>query len=307
LISLPGPDCIYPANPLILKILLKNKLAWNLGFTGLLYLYGRMVNIIKKSGWFLFFVVLASSCLDEPDCYSLNNNIVGIAFRKMSDGQADTVFFKQITVDGTDSVYKDVFRTGLDLPLNYYQNETSYHFEGQTTIYDLHFGYTAKTQLVSEDCGERFVLGDLVVTAPAFDSLRLVARTPKRVRQTGTHLYIYRCPNTSRIELKFAAPVTITAASADFPGSFLLNTAAVTTQAVPLNTAADQSTITLTFGDVVKVLTVSYSRTESTLFKVCGPQTVLSNIDVVSTDFTSATSIRKTIQDPLLTNIEITF
>jgi hypothetical protein len=267
-----------------------------------------MVNMLKKSGWFLFFVILASSCLDEPDCFSLNNNIVGIAFRKISDGQADTVFFKQIAVDGTDSVYNNTLFTAIDLPLNYYQHETAYHFEGLTTTYDLHFGYTAKTQFVSEDCGERFVLSDLVVTAPAFDSLRLMATTPKRERQTGTHLYIYRCPNTSRIELRFAAPVTITNASADFPGQFLLNTAAVTTQEVPLNPTADQSTIRLNFGDLgEKFLTVSYSRKDSTLFKVCGPQTVLSNIDIVSTDFTSATSIRKTIQDPLLTNIEITF
>lgn len=280
-----------------------------MGFTGLLYLYGRIANMIKKSGWFLFFVVLASSCLDEPDCFSLNNNVVGIAFRKMSDGQADTVFFKQITVDGTDSVYRNTLLTAMDLPLNYYQNETAYHFEGLTATYDLNFSYTAKTQFVSEDCGERFVLSGLVATAPAFDSVRLLATTPKRQRQTGTHFYIYRCPNTSRIELRFAEAIKIIGVAGDFPGAVLLDTAtAVTILDVPLNTAANQSTIRLNFRkEGEKLLTVSYTRKDSTLFKVCGPQTVLSNIDVVSTDFTSATSIRKTIQDPLLTNIEITF
>jgi hypothetical protein len=60
--------------------------------------------------------------------------------------------------------------------LNYYQNETTYHFEGLTTTYDLQSRATmAKTQFVSEDCGERFVLSDLVVSAPAFDSLRVMA------------------------------------------------------------------------------------------------------------------------------------
>lgn len=279
-----------------------------MGFTGLLYLYGRIANMIRKSGWFLFFVVLASSCLDEPDCYSLNNNIVGIAFKKISDGTADTVFFNRIWAEGTDSTYENTFRTGIDLPLNYFQNETTYHFEGITKNYDLTLSYNAKTQFVSEDCGERFVLSDLVVTAPAFDSLRLMARTPKRERQTGTHLNFYRCPNTSQMELRFSEAVTIKGGSADVPGLLLDTATAVTVLAVPLNPAADQSTIRLNLGDLgEKFLTVSYSRKDSTLFKVCGPQTVLSNIDVVSTDFTSATSIRKTIQDPLLTNIEITF
>jgi hypothetical protein len=288
--------------------LLKNKLAWNLGFTGLLYLYGRMVNIIKKSGWFLFFVMLASSCLDEPDCYSLNNNMVGVAFKKISDGTADTVFFSRIWADGTDSTYENTFETGIDLPLNYFQNETTYHFEGIAKNYDLTFSYTAKTQFVSEDCGERFVLSDLVVTAPAFDSLRLLARTPKRERQAGTHLNLYRCPNTSRIELRFAEAIKIKGGSADVPGLLLDTATAVTVLTVPLNPAAAQSTVRLDFGDLgEKFLTVSYSRKDSTLFKVCGPQTVLSDINVVAYDFTSATAIRKTIQDPLLTNIEITF
>jgi hypothetical protein len=279
-----------------------------LGFTGLLYLYGRMVNIIKKSGWFLFFVVLASSCLDEPDCFSLNNNMVGISFRKISDGTADTVFLSRIWTDVTDSTYENLFRTGIDLPLNYFQNETTYHFEGLTKNFDLTFSYNARTQFVSEDCGERFVLSDLDAALSIDDSIRLLARTPKRVRQTGTHLNIYRCPNTSSMELRFAVPVIIKKGSAGVPGLLLDTVNAVTVLAVPLNPAADQSTIKLNFGDQgERFLTVSYSRTESTLFKACGLQTVLSNIDVDSTNFTSATVIRKTIQDPLLTNIEITF
>jgi uncharacterized protein YkuJ len=281
-----------------------------LGFTGLLYLYGRMVNIVKKSGWFLFFVMLASSCLDEPDCYSLNNNIVGIAFKKMSDGTADTVFFRQITVDGVNGGYGDTSLTAINLPLNYYQNETTYHFEGLTTTYDLNLSYMAKTQFVSEDCGERFVLSDLVVSAPAFDSLRVMATTPKRERQTGTHLNFYRCPNTSRIELRFAEARKIIGVSVDdFPGEFSRDTTtAVTILDVPLNTAADQSTIRLNFRkEGEKFLTVSYTRKDTVLFEKCKFQTVLKNINVDSTDFTSATTIRKTIQDPLLTNIEITF
>jgi hypothetical protein len=266
--------------------------------------------MVRKIGWFLFFVVVASSCLDEPECFSLNNNIVGISFRKLLGGQADTVYFHRITSEGTDSVfYETTLATGIDLPLNYYQNQTTYHFEGLGAAYDLQFDYKAQAQFVSEDCGERFVLSDLAVASVGFDSLRLMASTPKRDRQAGTHLEIYRCPMTSRIELRFAEPVTITGASADYQAAlFLLSTEPVSTFDMPLNPAANQTTVTLNFADSIKVLTVSYLRDEdSTIFDICGPQTVLSEFGVVNHNFTSAEVIRKTIQDPLLTNIEITF
>jgi hypothetical protein len=255
-------------------------------------------------------VVVASSCLDEPECFGLNNNIVGISFRKLLDGKADTVFFSRIISDETDSVfYEATLATGIDLPLNYYQNQTIYHFEGLGENYEMQFDYNAQTQFVSEDCGERFVLTDLAVASVGFDSLRLMARNPKTAYQTGTHLEIYRCPYTSRIELRFAEPIKIRGALADYPAPILLDTAtAVTTFDMPLNPAANQTTVTLNFDDNVnKVITISYLRNDSTIFEICGPQTVLSEFGVVSHNFTSAEVIRKTIQDPLLTNIEITF
>jgi hypothetical protein len=284
-----------------------------LGFTGLLYLYGRNQNMIRKFGWFLFFVVAASSCLNEPDCYSLNNYVVGIAFKKMTNGQADTVFFTQIKADGSDSIfYSNAAVTGIDLPLNYYDNQTLYHIGGLGVTHDLLFDYTSQTQFVSEDCGERFVLSNLNVTSAAFDSVRFLSRTPKRQRQTGAHLNVYRCPNSRQIELRFSTPVIINNAGNDFGGSILLTRSAVTTFSLPLNPEADQTTTNFSFdngdaADIVKTLTVSYNRkNDSTAYKVCGPQVVLSNFQVTN-NFTSATVIRNTISDPLLTNVEITF
>src|SRR5688500_13476479 len=99
--------------------------------------------MLKKTCWFVFLMMLAISCLDEPECFSLNNNVIGIAFKKMSDSQADTVIFFSVWAEGTDSVFRtSVALTGIDkLPLNYYQNETIFHFEGLDKTYDLHLGY----------------------------------------------------------------------------------------------------------------------------------------------------------------------
>lgn len=278
-------------------------------FKNLIYLYGLKENMVKKAGWFVFFALLASSCLDEPECFSLNNNIVGISFRRLSTGGADTVFFKAIRAEGTDSVFvENAVLTNINLPLNYYQNQTIYRFEGLTLNHTLQLDYTAKAQFVSVDCGERFILSQLRPSSETFDSLRLIGDTPKRARQNGTNLEIYRCPNTSQVELRFAQAVKITSGSTmGYTAPLLLSTAEVTTLAIPLNIEADESTIRLSFDSVVKTITISYSRSESTLFSKCGPQTVLSDFQIVSSDFTSARVIRSTIQDPLLTNIEITF
>src|SRR5688572_21067283 len=104
--------------------------------------------MLKKTAWFVFLLVAGVSCLDEPDCYSLNNNVIGISFKKLSDNKADTLFVKRLIAGGTDSIFhENVFITKVDrLPLNYYENETVFHFEGVNKTYDLHLKYSAKAQ-----------------------------------------------------------------------------------------------------------------------------------------------------------------
>jgi hypothetical protein len=287
-------------------------LAWNLGFHGLLYLYGLKSIMVKKIGWFLFFAVVASSCLDEPECFSLNNSTVGISFRKLSDRAADTVFFSRITAEGAegpDNIFfpDGVYAPAFDLPLNYYQNQTIYHFEGLGVNYDLQFDYNAQAQFVSEDCGERFVLTDLAVTSGSFDSLRLLARTPKKERQVGTHLEIYRCPNMYRVKINMVLSENDTLASiqTQYPSASFADG---NTVIIPLDVASDQSAIRFVFKDgATRDLVLSYARKDSTLFDICGSQIVLSKLDTVSTTFSSAKILNRTFRDPLFTNLEITF
>ena len=272
-------------------------------------LYLRPEFMMKKTIWFVFLLVTGISCLDEPACYSLNNNIIGIAFKKLSDNKADTLFFYTITAEGTDKAFgNDVLLTGIDkLPLNFYQNETVFHFEGLDKVYDLQLGYSAKSQFVSQECGERFVLTKLKALVYSFDSIRVINPTPKRGDGGGTHLEIYRCPNTSRVKIKFSTAVTISSITTlGYEGAVLFSSAPATTVNVPLNTADQTSTIEFVIGGVTKTLTIGYQRKQQTLFSTCGPQEVLSDFEVISTTFSSATVIRKTIQDPPQTNLEIT-
>lgn len=270
--------------------------------------------MVKKTGWFLFFVLMAAACLEEPECFSLNNHLVGIAFKKMSDNRADTVVFTSVTADGTDNAFisAPTAMTGIDkLSLNYFQDSTIFHFTAPDRIYDLDLRYLAQAQFVSEDCGHRFVLGNLRSGAgTSFDSVRILNPVPKPNLATGTNIEIYRCPNTSRVKLAFSTQVAIRTITTDYPAFILFDENPRSTINIPLNTAALVSNVQFEFTDgTIKTLRLEYNNEERTLFETCGPQPVLSGFRVVTegTTFTTVQVVRNTIQDPPLTNLAITF
>jgi hypothetical protein len=160
--------------------------------------------MIRRALWFCVFSLMAISCLDQPDCFSLNNNIVGISFRKLSNNTADTVAVRSLTANGIDSIFlTNVVMTGKNLPLNLYEDSTIFLFEGPDQVYDLKVKYSSKTQFVSEDCGSKFVITGLQAFSETFDSVRVVSTTPKSRDIGGTHIEVFRCPNTSRIKIRF--------------------------------------------------------------------------------------------------------
>lgn len=137
--------------------------------------------MINKYAWFLFLVLILTGCLDEPDCYLLNNNIIGISFKKLKDSSSDTVAFTRFgTLEPPLSFSRDTTLTRVYLPLNYFKDETAYIFEDDGGQRILRFGYVSQAQFVSESCGEKFVLSTLRVLEHSFDSVRLVTDTPTR-------------------------------------------------------------------------------------------------------------------------------
>src|SRR5690606_4564746 len=93
----------------------------------------------KTLAGFFALLLIASGCLDEPDCYLLNNNVVGIAFKKLTEPNADTAL--NVTAFGTveppllfwlgepPAPEPDTSFTRLTLPLRYFNDETTFFFE----------------------------------------------------------------------------------------------------------------------------------------------------------------------------------
>jgi hypothetical protein len=263
--------------------------------------------MIKKAAWFMFFGMLASACLDEPDCYSLNNNLVGVSFERMSTSRADTLVFTKISADGTDVQWKSIIGksgTFVNLPLDYFKNETTFHFEADDETFDLKLGYSAKAQFVSKECGERFVLTNLIPISHNFDSVRVVNSIPKAGNTLEAQLEVYRCPNTSQIKIRFITTLTVSMVDLDYPHPKMTYGSNVVL--VPLDVNASVASMHFTFsngtgGD----LTLKYTRQTQTLFNACGEQIVISDLTVDTTTFAPFKMIRKSIQDPPLTNLEI--
>lgn len=133
----------------------------------------------KKVAWVFFLSCAAWSCLDEPDCYGLNNNIVGITF-KSADTFA-TITVDSLTVTSNAALLQLVSNSNAGkvyLPLNYFSDTTSYRFETPDTAYVLTLGHKSQSQFVSSECGQRFVLANLAVLEHTFDSVRLVSAAP---------------------------------------------------------------------------------------------------------------------------------
>jgi hypothetical protein len=119
------------------------------------------------------------ACLDEPDCFNLNNDLIGISFKKLENSLADTVSLSLMGTTEPPLVFlADTAVSRIVLPLNYFQNEMTFFFDNDTVEYLLRLGYTSQAQFVSENCGEKFVLSNLRVLEHSFDSVRLVSDVP---------------------------------------------------------------------------------------------------------------------------------
>lgn len=270
-----------------------------------------------STAWFLFFLLAASSCLEEPDCFALNNNLVGISFKKLSDGRADTLFMSRITAESSDSVFLNNLPgtlsivTGLLLPVNFLRDETNYQFETVRGAFDLQLDYNARPQFVSVDCGERFVVSDLRGFSETFDSVRVVSSDPGRENASGTNIEIYRCPNRSQLKLRFTSPVELQNVEllGDYSDDLFFAAGQITTLRLPLDINAEQSTIRLTFVDGnVYVLTVGYTAVRQQLFSACGEEVYLEDLEVLEHSFPlEPVLLDSTFSDPPRTHLEIAF
>jgi hypothetical protein len=300
------------------------------------------IQTVKKTTWFLFFLLFAISCLDEPECYLLNNNVIGISFRVMGSNRLDSVRINRILVN--DLVYRtpsgepwDLTEglrvTGFQVPLDFINGETTFNITAGELTNILKANYQAQVQYVSEECGPRYILSNLDVSQQTFDSLRIVNRTPSR-DGSSRHIEIFRCPVTDTLALTFyqltlpaltASPAT----NRSRPVGPLLN-GVIANDGPAFHVASSRATLRLPvyssseitrydfdfavpFGQAPEShVAVKYAANTETRYNPCGEQTFISDLTILSHSFDSVSMAldenlfpRTTLTDPYQTNINV--
>jgi hypothetical protein len=280
---------------------------------------------VKKTSWIWVFTFLGISCLDQPDCYNLTNSNITIAFRKIADGRADTVvvlerFFQSRDLNGAFIDTDTVIVTSLDFPIDYLTNGTNYSIKEIEKTNILELGYKVQTQFVSEECGPRFFVSDLMMLSSDTDSARVTSAIPG----SGSNVTIYRCPRTNLVKVAIQTPNSTTAAlrkdtinilssTVDDPLTLLYPvTGELSFLKLPLDLTANTTKVDFVLeGNLPRSITFEYDRIQATRYAVCGEQTFITNLQVTATNFNDLREITTTrykadsIYDPPRINFAI--
>jgi hypothetical protein len=261
-------------------------------------------------------LAVTGACLDEPECLDMSNAFIGISFKKMFDGKADTVAFVGIQSTASDSIFYPYTRaTGIELPLNQFATQTEYLLEGVYGGNFLIMDYESNTvQFISEDCGTRYVLSNLEFTDHDFDSLKIITNVLSSSVQPN--LEVYRCPRTNLVKATFRQLVNsvekvdtvyLSNVSADYPATFFIPNDTLSYINLPLNPANTSTTFYFDFKDGSnQSITFTYIRTAWNEFDGnCGTLTLFSGLNSTASDFTNVRISRDSIQDPPITNVAI--
>jgi Family of unknown function (DUF6452) len=294
-----------------------------LGFGALTYLYSRIITM-KKAIWFTFLAAIAISCLDNPDCFRLNNGEFGINFRVMGFG-ADTTTINNATISGTNIVVVSEVPSSIGLPLDPLADSLNYIFNWANDSTDfLSLGYTSQIQFVSADCGERHVFEGLTVLDHSFDSISVYSTKP--TNPSSVNIQVFRCARPNFFGLKFKQRVTSTTSKDTavaiqyIKPHFAKDSIAydadteVTTVYLPLDRAVDKAQYTFHFASgETRELNMNYTRqTRQWATHSCGTTVLFSAMKVVLTnsatdliqDTTRYKFINKSTIDPAILNLE---
>lgn len=297
-------------------------------FPAFAYLCQLLFANVRKSAWILCLCLLGISCLEQPDCYNLTNNTVRIAFRKIADGSLDSIVLVQTGIQGLDSAFvsssdptKRNVVTNLAFSIDYKTDQTLFYVTDLEKTRALQLAYSVKPQFVSEECGPRFVVSDLDVIGTTADSVRITSETPGYSTGGGTNINVYRCPRTNIVKLalrQLILPDTIrkdTIAIIQTQLDHQLPVLDVVTGnlsfiKLPLNLQANATQVTFELAAESKSILFTYELVEKTVYKVCGPQIFIRNLQATSTDFEvkleeTTKYVADSIYDPPRINFEL--
>jgi hypothetical protein len=273
---------------------------------------------MKKVIQFALLALFAFSCLDEPDCFQLNNNVLTLTY-KILGGANDQVPFICVQSPATDSVFNALTISDiLKVPLDPTAEALDLDIQDFYADHSLALGYSRQVQFVSEECGERYYYSGVEVLSHDYDSIRIVNAIPQPEIYAATNIEIYRCPRTNLGGVQFKQiinstevkdTVVILNANVGFVTPIFIPNDTLQSINVPLNPDAASTTIQFTFntpsGPVTKFVTVTYTRISKKLFERCGTQTLFTDLSVSASDFASTRILKDSLQDLPIINLEV--
>jgi hypothetical protein len=289
------------------------------------------IETVKRSSWFLVLVFFAMSCLEEPDCYLLNNEFIGISFRVAGSSTADSVRIQSIAHNNTiflQSTAADTAVTSLIIAADRIVDAFRLNFQNAGTTKSIDLKYKVQAQFVSEECGTRYVMSDLQAPLSDFDSVLVTNPTPGR-DGNASNIVIYRCPQAETLEIKlwqYTLPATgasttrIASAqfnSIDYSGTMLYQNQRVATLRLPVNKTEKTATYHFSLADDLGndtkagALRIRYRATTNKPYLACGDITTIDSIRVEQgfevTEFQDNTNgtNRDRLTDPIVTNLNV--
>jgi hypothetical protein len=289
---------------------------------------------VKRRSWFLVFIFFAVSCLEDPDCYQLNNEVIGISFRVAGSSAPDSVTLRSVAHNAVENVFlmptvaTDTTITAMFALADRTVNGFDILFDYMGVNKTLSLKYLVKAQFVSEDCGTRYVISDMEATYAGFDSVLVTNTSPGRDSR-ASNITIYRCPQANTLEAKlwqYTIPATgastarlasVPFMSVDYGGTLLYQGERVATLRLPVRTDATEGDYHLAIaddlGNDVKTgtLGITYRTTTNKPWLACGPLTTIDNIRIKTafevTEFQDNTNgtDRDRLTDPIVTNLNI--
>ena len=270
---------------------------------------------------------MAISCLDQPDCFRLNSDQIGISFKVLGTNKADVVILKGIDIAGVgDILGADVSLNSFLIPLNYLANQTGVTISGDKVNGTMLLKYLSQAQFVSDECGPRYILSELLIDQyTGFDSIRVL--TNQVNNPPNINIEIYRCPTTNLVKFDFYQLFIATTGkkssqlltfkvdtiSTDYSSDLFYVGATINTITLPvnINTAAGSrsSAFKISYGNEMDTVSLAYTLTEEVRYNVCPPKMYVSGLGVTSPDFDSVSINvvdKKKIdapQDPATTNV----
>jgi hypothetical protein len=287
---------------------------------------------VKNTSWFLFFLLFAVSCLDDPDCYLLNNDKVGIAFGVLGSTAADSVRIQSLTIN--DVTYIGDTVASLVLLADKFRDSSRIEIQtvdGQLKVLSLE--YDVQVQFVSEECGARYIISGLKTREHNFDFLEIVDSSPGR-DAGSVNVRILRCPHPDTIGLKFyqlTLPATgdpaaiATTAELEYiatdGGTLFYENSKRASLKLPVNMAAGSTEYTFQFANdfgyavPTRMLKLDYEVKTELRYEMCGTQEFIDKLelgippanafDSVSLAVDADGDTARAVTDPISTNINL--